>query len=148
MKQYFLRLFGYTLSLLLIANGLNCAGLRKDKSEQHHYVVDHTSDPSLNNVVRRTPTVTAVHHVVPLSNSPSDDGIMHMSNTSDNNGEDPFHHGYGRKAEIANPAIYVHSKGSLSVVTEQPAHVGWRSERKTITSLNKATSKQIIFNKF
>lgn len=35
----------------------------------------------------------------------------------------------------------MHSKSPMSVVTEIPAHLGWRKERKTLTTLNSATGK-------
>jgi hypothetical protein len=35
----------------------------------------------------------------------------------------------------------MHNKAPISVVHETPAHVGWRNERKTITSLNTETGK-------
>ena len=35
----------------------------------------------------------------------------------------------------------MHSKSPVSVVTEIPAHLGWRNEQKTLTTLNSSTGK-------
>jgi hypothetical protein len=35
----------------------------------------------------------------------------------------------------------MHAKTPISVVTERPAHLGWRNEEKTLTSLNSATGR-------
>jgi hypothetical protein len=35
----------------------------------------------------------------------------------------------------------LHSKTPISVIKETPAHVGWRNEQKSITSLNLETGK-------
>ena len=35
----------------------------------------------------------------------------------------------------------MHSKTPISVVKETPAHIGWRNEQKTITSLNLESGK-------
>jgi hypothetical protein len=106
-----------------------------------HVVVDKTSNPTLNHVIRRNPTVTSEVHYSPPLPPTTATTTMSFGNTSDNNGANVPNPDYGKKPEIVGPAIYVHSKGGMSVVTEQPAHVGWRSEKKVITSLNKETNK-------
>ena len=35
----------------------------------------------------------------------------------------------------------MHSKSPISVVSETPAHLGWRNEQKTLTTLNSSTGK-------
>lgn len=35
----------------------------------------------------------------------------------------------------------MHSKSPISVVTETPAHLGWRNEQKTLTTLNSSTGQ-------
>ena len=35
----------------------------------------------------------------------------------------------------------MHSKSPISVVTETPAHIGWRNESKSLTTLNSTTGK-------
>ena len=35
----------------------------------------------------------------------------------------------------------MHSKGSFSTISEQPAHIGWRNDKKVLTTLNRATGK-------
>jgi hypothetical protein len=42
---------------------------------------------------------------------------------------------------ILEPHIVLHSKSPISVVTETPAHLGWRNEQKTLTTLNSSTGK-------
>ena len=37
--------------------------------------------------------------------------------------------------------MVVHSKRPISVITEQPAHIGYRDEQSTLTTLNRATGK-------
>ena len=39
----------------------------------------------------------------------------------------------------------MHSKSPVSVVTETPAHLGWRNEQKTLTTLNTTTGKVPIY---
>ena len=110
-----------------------------------HIVIDNSSDPTLHHIIRRNPTITTEMRETPYIRHVDESPVIEFGNSSDNNG--PFLQGsqnYGSQAEIANPAIYVHSKGKLSVITEQPAHVGWRDEKKVITSLNKETSNFII----
>jgi len=133
-----MKLLGVGLILLVVGTfSLNL------KSNQN-IVVDHTSDPTLQGVIRRTPAVTVETRMSPMSPPESASPIMNFGNTSDNNGVGLNYGGYGKNPEIAGPAIYVHSKGKMSVIEEAPAHVGWRSEKKIVTSLNKATSIYII----
>lgn len=42
---------------------------------------------------------------------------------------------------MLDPHIVVHSKRAISTVSEQPAHIGWRHDRKTLTTMNRATGK-------
>jgi len=37
--------------------------------------------------------------------------------------------------------MVMHGKSGISVVTETPAHIGWRNEQKTLTTLNSNTGK-------
>lgn len=37
--------------------------------------------------------------------------------------------------------MVMHSKGSFTTVSEQPAHIGWRNDRKVLTTMNRATGK-------
>jgi hypothetical protein len=39
------------------------------------------------------------------------------------------------------PHIVVHSRRDFTSVSEQPAHIGWRNDKKVVTSLNKGTGK-------
>ncbi len=127
--------------LVTLATITHSIMLRNSDVPPKHIVVDHTSNPTLHHVIRKNPTITVETHMAPIpTHTPADDQ-MSFGNNNDNNGPDVPNPSYGKAAEIAPPAIYTHSKGTMSVVTEQPAHVGWRSETKTITSLNKNTSK-------
>jgi len=40
---------------------------------------------------------------------------------------------------LIEPHIVMHSKTPISVVKETPAHIGWRNEQKTLTTLNSST---------
>ena len=42
---------------------------------------------------------------------------------------------------ILGPSIYFHGQGSISVIKETPAHVGYRHETDYITSVNKSSGK-------
>jgi hypothetical protein len=37
--------------------------------------------------------------------------------------------------------MVMHSKGSFTTLSEEPAHIGWRNDRKVMTTLNRATGK-------
>jgi hypothetical protein len=107
-------------------------------------VVDKTADPSLEFAIRRNPTVTSEVKYTPANQQAAKSQSISFSNTNDNNGPDVRQPEFGRSAEIVGPSIWVHQKGKLSVVHDTPAHVGWRNEITTITSLNKDTSKNKI----
>jgi hypothetical protein len=140
--------FLFTLSIVCLATGINSLNLKSNDQPPKHFVADHSSNPSLHHVVRRNPTVQVKTTESPLIRSSVDNSMMSFGNTSDNNGPNVPAPNYGKTPEIANPAIYVHSNDSLSVIQETPAHVGWRNERKVITSLNKATSTLNHINHF
>jgi len=131
-------IFGF----ILLANQISSSNLKNIPIlPQQQIVIDHTTDPTLHHVIRRTPTLTVEHRETenPTIRHTQPE-VLEFGNTSDNNGAS-INFNYGNNPEIAGPAIYVHSKGKISAITERPAHVGWRSEKKIITSLNKATSK-------
>jgi len=131
----------YILFFLALACSIHSLKLQNNAVPPKHYVIDHTSNPSLHHVIRRMPTVTVETHQTPISASSASSGVMSFGNTNDNNGPNVPAGGYGKSPEIAGPAIYAHSRGTMSVIQETPAHLGWRTEKKVITSLNKATSK-------
>ena len=37
--------------------------------------------------------------------------------------------------------MVMHSKGSFTTLSEEPAHIGWRNDKKVLTTLNRATGK-------
>lgn len=43
--------------------------------------------------------------------------------------------------KFSEPHIVMHSKSPITVVSETPAHIGWRNEQKTLTTLNSSTGK-------
>jgi hypothetical protein len=129
-----------TLAFILSTSFVSCLNLKKDVPPQS-IIIDHTTDPSLHHVIRRNPTVTTETHESAIHPSAERSNMMSFGNNNDSNGRSVPFPDYGKSPEIANPAIYIHSKGKLSVLQETPAHVGWRSEQKTITSFNKDTSK-------
>jgi len=130
----------FTILFVCLATAMNSSNLKVRDVPPRNLVVDRTSDPTLHHVIVRDPTLTVLTNQTPVQRVTTDNSIMHFGNSSDNNGPDVGGTVYGKAAEIAGPAIIVHSKGSLSVLQEQPAHVGWRNEKKVITSMNKATS--------
>jgi len=144
MKQFLRNIYLTFCGFLLLGSHVFSLNLKNSDVPPQHLVVDQTSDPTLHHVIRRNPTYTreSSRLETPVYAKPSD--TMEFSNTNDNNGYNVPNPEYGTAAELANPAIYVHSKGKLSVIQEQPAHVGWREEKKVITTLNKNTSKIVI----
>lgn len=132
MKQ-FRNLLLVTAFMVLIVEG-------SGSNLKQHIVIDNTSNPTLHHVIRRNPEVTVNERMSTLPPREGPSQVMNFGNTSDNNGVS-LSVDYGKSPEIAGPAIYVHNKGKQSVITETPAHVGWRTETKTITSLNKETGK-------
>jgi len=142
MKQSYINIIVViTLGLCMISL-FSCTMLRKNNPPPLNIVVDQSSNPSLQNVIRRVPTITSTHRVSPIA-SPVGTQTMSFSNTNDNNGIDITPNELGKSAEIVGPAIYVHGKGTLSALHETPAQIGWRNEKTVLTSLNKQTS--IIF---
>jgi len=134
----------FGLLYVCLSSTINSSHLKK--YSPLNIVVDNTSNPSLHHAIRHDPTLTVIQTRSPIVQNQVDHSVMSFGNTSDNNGLSLPNHDYGKSPEIAGPAIYVHSKGDLSVLQEQPAHVGWRSEKNVITSLNKKTSIYILFN--
>ena len=124
----------------LFVSSSNSVNLRQNFVR--NVLVDRTTDPNLEFAIRKNPTIVSEVKYSPFPPA-SQQGtqVMHFSNSNDNNGPDVRAPDFGRKAEIVNPAIYVHSKGTMSVVQETPAHVGWRDEKTVVTSLNKETNK-------
>ena len=127
MKQ-FRNLLLVTVFMVLVVGG-NSSNLKQ------HIVIDNTSNPSLHHVIRRNAEVTVNERMSALPPREGPSPIMNFGNTSDNNGVN-LNLDYGKSPEIAGPAIYVHSRGKQSVITETPAHVGWRTETKTITYMS------------
>ncbi len=129
-------------AFILISAQISCLHLKKEGDlPPKHIIVDHSADPSIHHVIRRNPTVTAETHIRPLAQRVEPPHDMEFTNTNDNNGPDIPNSDYGKSPEIAGPAIYTHSKGTLPVVVETPAIVGERNEKKVITSFNKNTHK-------
>ena len=93
---------------------------------------------SINQVVRRNPTLT-VETKLGAERLAQPEAMLHMSNSNTSNG---YNLGsFGQRAELVEPHMVVHSKRPISVITEQPAHIGYRNEQKTLTTLNRATGK-------
>ncbi len=117
------------------------------KRNQRNVVIDRsTTGVELNHVVRKNPTITAVHQYG-LPSGSAGSSTLSFGNNNDDNGPGLFG-GYGKNAAIASifwinidPSIYFHAKGGISVIKETPAHVGYRHETDYITSVNKSTGK-------
>jgi len=119
---------------LLFALSLAFASNLKRK----HIVIDRsTTGAELTHVVRRNPTISSTHTYGLPTQSGTSNSVSFGSNNDDNGGNS----GFGKSAAIANPSIYFHSPGSISVIKETPAHVGYRHESNYVTSVNKASGK-------
>ena len=135
----------------------NTKATKAQKSKQLHLVKDHNGfKSSLNQVTRRSPTVTVSTKIgsEKLGAPPT---ILHMGNSNTSNG--PNIGTFGPSAEIVGmkfifflifflilffligPHMVMHSKGSFTTLSEEPAHIGWRNDKKVLTTLNRATGK-------
>ena len=93
---------------------------------------------TINQVVRRNPTLV-VETKLGAERLAQPEAMLHMSNSNTSNG---YNLGsFGKSAEMVEPHMVLHSKRPISVITEQPAHIGYRNEQKTLTTLNRATGK-------
>ena len=143
-------IFGLTIFLILISLGdiitknlkskfKKTQKSKSKKSKQVRLVQDHTKFKSgINQVTRRDPTVTVTTKIgsEKLAAPPT---ILHMHNSNTSNG--PNIGTFGPSAEIVGPHMVMHSKGSFTTLSEEPAHIGWRNDRKVLTTLNRATGK-------
>ena len=140
----FMRTISPLLLLIIAYTALAVKISNKDIPPSHH-VIDRTSDPTLHHVIRRNPTITVVQKTAPISSSSSDSSVMSFGNNNDNNGPNVGVPVLGKSPEIVNPGIYVHNRGQMSVIQESPVQAGVRTERTVLTSLNKATGKEISY---
>lgn len=109
------------------------------KSNQVNIVSDRTGFGSdIGVVVRKTPTVF-VDNKYGLARLESPQQFNSFSNSNTSNL--PNVGGYGKTAEIVNPTILFHSNSPATIVKTQPAHLGYRNEKSTITSFNKQTGR-------
>lgn len=122
--------FGSTISKKISKKSKNPNGYK-------HLVIDNSSGPSLTQVVRRAPTVNYSETSFPASRTTTDNSNVSFSNSNSNNAGGDI----GKTAFIVGPSIMLHGHGTVSAVKETPAHVGIRTEKTTITSLNKQTGK-------
>jgi len=109
------------------------------KSKQVTLVTDRSGfGTELGTVIRRSPSVFVGnnfgHALVP---PPQKDTWFMNSNTS--NG--PNVGSLGHSPEIVNNRIIMHDRSPVTVVKETPAHLGYRNEKKTITSMNKTNGR-------
>ena len=137
MKQIFI-----SFGIILLVSSLTATNIRKDVPPRS-VLIDHSSDPTLHHVIRRTPTINTETRVAPMLKIEQQSDYMTFGNNNDNNGASLPPVNYGKAPEIVGPQIIVHSRGTIPVITEQPAWVGDRSEEKVITSLNKQTGIMI-----
>ncbi len=109
------------------------------KSNQVNIVSDRTGFGSdVGVVVRKSPTVFVDNRYgLARLEPPQQFNSFSNSNTSNL----PNVGGYGKTAEIVNPTILFHSNGPATIVKTQPAHLGYRNEKSTISSFNKQTGR-------
>mmetsp|Transcript_15643 Transcript_15643/g.16235 ORF Transcript_15643/g.16235 Transcript_15643/m.16235 type:complete len:213 (-) Transcript_15643:124-762(-) len=89
-------------------------------------------------VVRKTPSVFVENRYgAPLLEPPQETASFSNSNTSNY----PNVGGYGKSPEIVNPTILFNAKDPTTIVKMQPAHLGYRNEKTTMTQFNKRTGK-------
>lgn len=142
-----MKLFILFVSATSLLINLSQQKISKRKHLRKHLTIDRQGlSAGLSHVVRRTPTVTYKESVSRIAD-PNASSTMAFSNSNTHNGGS---FSFGKSAHIVNPRLVMHSKGTISVVQETPAHVGWRNEMQTVSSLNKKTNKvekHIIENK-
>jgi len=145
--KYLTRLLLLTLTVNMLLSLVSAKKARKHKTNlrSHHksHEVQLVTDKNgfgsrIEHVVRRTPSVNTVNRLGAGRLQP-ESRVIYSSNSNTSNG--PNIGWFGRKAEIVQPHIVMHHNSPISVVHETPAHVGWRNERKTVTSLNTETGK-------
>lgn len=109
------------------------------KNRQVNIVSDRTGFGSdVGVLVRKNPTVF-VDNKYGLARLESPQQFNSFSNSNTSNL--PNVGGYGKTAEIVNPTILFHSNSPATIVKTQPAHLGYRNEKSTITSFNKQTGR-------
>lgn len=109
------------------------------KSNQVNIISDRTGFGSdVGVVVRKSPTVF-VDNRYGLARLEPTQQFNSFSNSNTSNL--PNVGGYGKRPEIVNPTILFHSNSPATVVKTQPAHLGYRNEKSTITSFNKRTGR-------
>lgn len=130
-----------TLFCLVSFDGILSKKIKKaeKKGKQVNLVHDMNGfNSQINHVVRRDPSLTAITRLGAYR-LPAPQTVNHFSNSNTSNA--PNVGNLGTRAEIVQPHVVLHSKTPVSVVKETPAHIGWRNENKSITSLNNETGK-------
>lgn len=134
------------VSLLIVLSliSMSCAKVNKNlKSNQVSYITDRSGGAAgfgsdIGVVIRKNPTVYTDNKLgLSLIPEPQQFSSFSASNTSNA----PNLGNFPKDAEIVNPTILFHSKAPYTVVKSTPAHLGYRNEKTTITSLNKTTGK-------
>ena len=142
-KMKFISLVIISTLLILASSKVEESKNLKKKGKQVSFISDRTGGAQgfgsdIGVVIRKTPTVYTDNKMgLPLLEPPQQFSSFSASNTSNfpNLGSFP------KSAEIVNPTILFHSKAPYTVVKSTPAHLGYRNEKTTVTSLNKSSGK-------
>lgn len=132
-----------SLIVILLAATAFSKEEKKNLKKQVSYTVDRSgwergfgSDVGV--VIRKTPTVFTDNR---LGTGWLPDPVGFSLFSSSNTSNAPNLWSFPKSAELVNPTILFHSKGARSVVKSTPAHLGYRNEKTTVTSLNKSSGK-------
>ncbi len=129
--------------LLILITLLILAATKKLKSHKSHKQLNLVSDYNgfqgeLNHVVRRSPSLTSV---TSFGESRLEPPATHNYFSNSNTSNLPNVGNLGHTAELVWPQVVMHHKEPISTVIETPSHVGYRNEKKTLTSYNVDTGK-------
>lgn len=129
----------FAIICLSVVLSKNLKGKSKKHKKQVHVVRDMNGfSADVNQITRRDQSVVTATRLGNYGLSPVSN-FVHSSNS--NTSSAPNVGDLGRTASLVQPHIVVHSKSPISVVKETPAHIGYRNEDKTLTSMNMDTGK-------
>lgn len=113
MKTFQMTIFLLVLSFAFIVDPSISMNLKNNESRRKHIIIDNGQAPlQLTTVVRRNPTVTAVHTVAPTRTAVSD-SVSFGNTNSNNGGASPL----GRTATIVSKNLFFNTKRSFNCFT-------------------------------
>jgi hypothetical protein len=129
--------------ILFLITLLSLASAKKIKSHKSHKQLNLVSDYNgfqgdLNHVVRRSPSLTSV---TSFGESRLEPPATHNYFSNSNTSNLPNVGNLGHDAELVWPQVVMHHKEPISTVVDTPSHIGYRTEKKRLTSYNTDTGK-------